>query len=431
MKKMLVRKEYFGNLIWSDKDKCYFIPINNEIDDEVVKIINNCPGKEDVLKELEEMGLRNGVRYIESNNSNSLSAPLECYFDYTNACNLRCSHCYNREYINFSTMDENEIEYVIKDLYNNGVMRLHLAGGEPTLFPEKLEKYMATAKKYGIVTSMSSNGTMVSDEIANIIEKNDVTSFTISIESADEKKNAKIRGNGILTKSIDGIKKIVEYRNRNKSNFNIAIKMSYDINTTEKDFKKMIKLSRKLKVDTLKLINPERCEYHERAYYSKNAEKYYDIQKIIRKLQEKNKSTLNITIVNSPVNNTCSNGLPNMNGCIGAKELVAINPDGNVTPCLMNKYNLGNIFADEGIKNIYSGDKIDTYSKLATDYDCTGCKYHSQCRGGCQVRKVVEYGKITSIDPLCPIKNNEETKEINKEPQKYKFFIKINVYHSL
>lgn len=431
MKNMLVRREYFGNLIWSDTDKCYFVPINKEIDEQVNKIINDGPGEAEVIKELEEMGLRNGVRYIESNNSNSLSAPLECYFDYTNACNLRCSHCYNREFINFATMDEDEIDYVIQDLYNNGVMRLHLAGGEPTLFPEKLERYMATAKKYGIVTSMSSNGTLVSDEIANIIEKNDVTSFTISVESADEKKNAKIRGNGILAKSIEGIRKIVEYRDRNKSKFYIAIKMSYDVHTTEKDFKKMIKLSKKLKVDTLKLINPERCEYHEKGYYSNHAKEYYSIQKIIRKLQEKNKSSLNITMVNSPVNNTCSNGLPNMKGCIGAQELIAINPDGNVTPCLMNKYDLGNIFKDEGIKNIYSGEKINTYNNSATDYNCEECIHHKQCRGGCQVRKVVEYGKITSIDPLCPLKNGEETKEINNEPQKYNFFIKINVYHSL
>ncbi len=327
-------------------------------------------------------------------------------------------------------MTEEQIEYVINDMYENGVMRLHLAGGEPTLFPKNLRKYMGTAKKYGIITSMSSNGTMITDEIGDILIDNDVTSFTVSIESADEDENAKIRGKGTLDKSIDGVRKIVQYRDKNNGKFSISIKMSYDVDTKVEDFEKMIKLAISLKVDVLKLINPERCIFHEKHYYSDVADKYYNIQEIIRGLKEKYKNQLNITMVNSPVNAYCSVGLPNMKGCIGGQELIAINPDGSVTPCLMNKYDLGNIFTDKSIKNVYAGDKIKEYKKLISDYDCKDCEYHSQCRGGCQVRKIVEYGKITSTDPLCPIKLNKDTKDIH-EKQKYKFFKKINVYHSL
>lgn len=427
---MVIRHEYFGNLIWSNREKSYFIPKNEKIDHEVDKILKEKDGQNDILEELKAMGMKDGVREIKTNNKH-LSAPLDYYFDYTNACNLKCAHCYNREYLNCDTMSEEQIEYVIKDMYDNGVMRLHLAGGEPTLFPEKLRKYMETAKKYGIVTSMSSNGTMVTDEIGDILMENDVISFTISLESANEEKNAKIRGKGSLERAKDGIRKIVEYRRRNDGKFNISIKMSYDVETTEEEFEEMIKLAIELKVDILKLINPERCEFHEKGYYSKVAEKYFNVQEIIQNLKEKYKNDIIITVVNSPVNLYCTTGLPNMTGCIGGQELIAINPDGNVTPCLMNKYDLGNIFENKSIKDIYSSDKILKYRELISDYDCKECDYHTQCRGGCQVRKIVEHGKITSIDPLCPIKNNRKTKEIEEEKQKYKNFKKINVYHSL
>ena len=229
---MVIRHEYFGNLIWSNREKSYFIPKNEKIDHEVDKILKEKDGQNDILEELKAMGMKDGVREIKTNNKH-LSAPLDYYFDYTNACNLKCAHCYNREYLNCDTMSEEQIEYVIKDMYDNGVMRLHLAGGEPTLFPEKLRKYMETAKKYGIVTSMSSNGTMVTDEIGDILMENDVISFTISLESANEEKNAKIRGKGSLERAKDGIRKIVEYRRRNDGKFNISIKMSYDVETTE------------------------------------------------------------------------------------------------------------------------------------------------------------------------------------------------------
>ena len=195
---MIVRREYFGNLIWSDNDKGYFIPINKNIDNKVSRILENNDGEFEIIDELNKMGMENGVKELKSTNKDGLSAPLEYYFDYTNACNLKCTHCYNREYLNCDTMTEEQIEYVINDMYKNGVMRLHLAGGEPTLFPEKLEKYMSVAKKYGIVTSMSSNGTLISEEIGKIVLRNNVTSFTISIESAIEEKNAKIRGKDVL-----------------------------------------------------------------------------------------------------------------------------------------------------------------------------------------------------------------------------------------
>ena len=49
----------------------------------------------------------------------------------------------------------------------------------------------------------------------------------------------------------------------------------------------------------------------------------------------------------------------------------------------------------------------------------------------CQVRKIVEYGNIENIDPLCPIKYGCKTEEVNEEKQKYKYFKKITLYHSL
>ena len=222
---MFVRRERFGNLIWSDKDKAYFIANNKGIDKQVDRIIQGIKKDLDVLEELKKMGLRENekVREIYSDNVN-ISAPLEYYFDFTDACNLHCEHCYNRERLNSNTMEEDQIEYIIKDMYKNGIMRLHLAGGEPTLFPDRLEKYMKEAKKYGIITSMSSNGTRITDEIGKILIDNDVTSFTVSIESANEKKNAEIRGKNVLVKAIDGIRKIIEYRSKNNGNFMVAIK---------------------------------------------------------------------------------------------------------------------------------------------------------------------------------------------------------------
>jgi len=55
------------------------------------------------------------------------------------------------------------------------------------------------------------------------------------------------------------------------------------------------------------------------------AKQYYEKFEIINKLKNKYKDEILITTVNSPINYCTTVGLPNMKGCIGAQELVAIN----------------------------------------------------------------------------------------------------------
>lgn len=430
MEDAIIRYEANDIIIWSKKKKAYFCSKVTEDNIEIDKVLKGNITSGIIYDELKEIGaISDNKKIIKSDSENRLMSPLEYYFDFTNVCNLKCSHCYNRENMNTKTMTPEQIEKIIVDMYNSGVMRLHLAGGEPTLFPKELDTYLATAKRYGIITSMASNGVSITDKICEILDRNDLMSITISIESANEEENSKIRGKGSLKKSIEGIKKLSEYRRKHNSKYAIGIKVSYDVDIDDKEFEDLIRLSKELKIDILKFANPERCIFHEQGYYSKKAQKYYKNMEAVRKLREKYKDEIFITQITSPVNNCADIGLPNMEGCIGAQELIAINCKGEVTPCLMNDTYLGNIFEVDSIRDLYKSEAMDDYYKKISSYDCKTCQYHKKCRGGCQVRKIVEYGKIEKNDPICPIKNNikiniKETKDDSK-------LMKIMVLHSL
>ena len=430
MENAIIRYEAKDIIIWSSKEKAYFCAKTPEDNKEIYNVLSGKITSGKIYDELMEIDAINGERKeIKSDSKQRLMAPLEYYFDFTNVCNLKCSHCYNRNNMNTKTMTQEQIERIIADMYNSGVMRLHLAGGEPTLFPKELNTYLATAKKYGIVTSMASNGTLITDEICEILDKNNIMSITISIESATEKENEKIRGKGSLEKSIEGIKKLSEYREKHGSKYAIGIKVSYDVNIDLNEFEELIQLSKRLKIDILKFANPERCVFHEQGYYSKNAKKYYKNMEIIKQLKEKYKNEIYITQISSPVNNCTDIGLPSMDGCIGAQELIAINCKGEITPCLMNSTYLENIFELGSIRDLYKSETINNYYKKISDYNCKACQYHKKCRGGCQVRKIVEYKKIEKNDPICPVKNNikinlEDTNDNSR-------LMKINVLHSL
>ena len=429
MEDVLIRYEKDNIIIWSNKKRAYFTAKSKADNNEIDKVLKGEITEGKIYDELNNIGAVKGKkRVLYSTVDNNLMAPLEYYFDFTNLCNLQCTHCYNRENMNTNTLTQEQIIEVIDDMYSSGVMRLHLAGGEPTLFPKELDVYMATAKKYGILTSMASNGVAITDEICEILTRNDVMSITISIESSKEDENAKIRGKGSLKKALDGIKKLSEYKRKYNSKYFIGIKVSYDVDIDECEFEGLIKLAKEYDVDILKFANPERCIFHEKGYYSKKAEKYYKNMLKIRTLKEKYDKDLTITQIASPANGCLDLGIPEFRGCIGAQELIAINCKGEISPCLMNMTPLGNIFEYGSIQKLYGSKLIKDYYKKIKDYDCVDCQYHSKCRGGCQVRKIVEYGEIKNIDPLCPVKNNQRMLETKKDGDR---LMKICVLHSL
>lgn len=358
-----------------------------------------------------------------------LSVPLEYYFDFTSKCNLKCLHCYNKNNISSITMPNNEIKRIIKDMYNCGIMRIHLAGGEPTCEIDGLNTYMSTAREYGIVSSMSSNGVSLSDDVLDIMLNNDLFSITISLEGANEKDNSKIRGIGNFEKSIMTIRKLVKLKKELNKKTVICVKMSYYTDISKEKLEEMVLLGIRLGVDVVKFANPERCIFHEKGFYGKVYDDYYKVINYVRELKEKYAGSIYISEVANPINNCGTVGIPNMRGCIGAQELIAINPDGRISPCLMNQINLGNIYDYESIKDFFANNEnLKTYLETITNYDCKDCNIHSSCRGGCQVRKYVEYGSIRNTDPLCPVKKGKELMQNENEDKKLR---KVKVLHSL
>ncbi len=434
---LTIRYEKIGILIYSDKMKNYYFSENEEVIRNCKKIFNKLKNNEiidteDALsQELINLGCLDGIREIKPN-TDYLSAPLEYYFDFTSICNLKCTHCYNKEHICNDTISNGKIEEIIKDMYDNGIMRIHLAGGEPTCVPSGLHTYMSTAKKYGIISSMSSNGVNISNEVIDIMFNNKLFSITISLEGADEETNSKIRGKGNFEKSLITVRKLVKRKNELNSDTIICLKMSYDTFTKKEDLERMIILGIKLGVDVIKFSNPERCVFHEKSFYSSVYENYYKVNSYIMELKEKYKNErIFITNLANPINGCENIGLPNMKGCIGGQELLSINPDGRISPCLMNQISLGNIYDYKNIQDFWNNsEKLKKYRKMITNYECVDCQYHNQCRGGCQVRKYVEYGKIQGLDPLCPVK--KDVKIIKEQTtSKVKKLIKINILHSL
>src|SRR5665647_2996051 len=124
-----------------------------------------------------------------------LNRPLVVW-NMTNRCNLRCKHCYieaeDHNYENELSTDE--AKTFIADLAEMKVPVLLFSGGEPLLRQDIFELGALAAEK-GLRPVISSNGTLIDDEMAKKIKAAGFQYVGISIDGApdthDEFRNKK------------------------------------------------------------------------------------------------------------------------------------------------------------------------------------------------------------------------------------------------
>jgi len=125
-------------------------------------------------------------------------------FDITNDCNLRCKHCYHFRFDKNPKHDEisvNQWRNKFKELRKQGVRRILLIGGEPTLRMDIIEE----ASKHFKYIDICSNGTIKIDERLKKLK------IFISIDGTKE-HNDSIRGAGTFDKVLQnyrGDKRVV------------------------------------------------------------------------------------------------------------------------------------------------------------------------------------------------------------------------------
>jgi len=125
----------------------------------------------------------------------------------TRACNLKCIHCYNDS---GPAPAENELstteaKNVLKDLTQFGVPVVLFSGGEP-LMRKDIFELLRFAGELGLRTVLSTNGTLITADIAKKIKQYHVSYVGISLDGIGQ-INDKFRGvPGAFDKAVEGIR---------------------------------------------------------------------------------------------------------------------------------------------------------------------------------------------------------------------------------
>ena len=152
----------------------------------------------------------------------------------TRTCNLKCRHCYMssdaKKYQNELTTAE--AKQFIDDLADFNVPVLLFSGGEPLIRPDFFELADYAAKK-GVRPTLSTNGTLITPEVARKIKDIGVGYVGISLDGLRE-ANDKFRGKaGAFEAAMNGIKNCVAVDQRVGLRFTIN---HHNIQEVEKIF---------------------------------------------------------------------------------------------------------------------------------------------------------------------------------------------------
>ena len=144
-------------------------------------------------------------------------------FEITDKCNLNCEMCWSTNW-KHEDMEMTTIKKIIEDFSRhekNGIVVL--TSREP-LLSKNFESTLDLCTKLGLDIKILTNGTLLNDHFCNIITSYNVSFVGISLHGNREKHDSIVNVKGAFQKTIDGIKKLNFYKQKNnKENLEIRI----------------------------------------------------------------------------------------------------------------------------------------------------------------------------------------------------------------
>ncbi len=128
-------------------------------------------------------------------------------------CNLSCVFCDRPAPC--EPMGRDAFDKILDDLIGHGVKKIHFSGGEILVHPEILP-ILESASSRGVQVNCTSNGTLLTKEIARALTEIGVHSMSISLDSSKASLHDRLRGKkGAFKSTVRGLEHLIRYRKKN------------------------------------------------------------------------------------------------------------------------------------------------------------------------------------------------------------------------
>jgi len=346
------------------------------------------------------------------------------FWNVTDRCNLSCTHCYSSSGPGRTTEGElstPEAFSVIDDLADMGVPLILFTGGEP-LLREDLFDLARHARNRGLKMALSTNGTLITPEIARRIKESGIEYAGISLDGATAATHDRFRNHaGAFDRTVAAFAACRDAGLRCGARVTL---------TTENyaELEALIDLSLRVGASRFCLYwlvpSGRGCESYARLQLDHN-EVVHALSLLYRKAQEIDPSEMEFLTVDAPQD--CVHLLASMEkdrsvdlpdarellaslkgGCSAATRVANIDAEGNVWPCQFARspdFFVGNVL-NRPFSDLWAGADNPALALFrrkdaAFSGRCGACGYRELCGGGCRVRAHAAGGDFFSEDPFC------------------------------
>lgn len=297
--------------------------------------------------------------------------PLSGTMDLTHQCNLRCVHCYlgdriARKVDSVRELNTDEWFRIIDEFTEAGCLFLLLSGGEPLLRKDFKEIYRRL-KTNGLLVTVFTNGTTMTDDILDLFIDLPPHSVEISLYGATEETYEKITGSrSALRRCINGIEALV------KNGIHLSLKtILMTLNSREfsaiKDIAKDYRVNFRFDAAIFPCFDGDKSPLDLRVSPQEAIDKEFSDQEVSRQWKDYYEKRKDLAF--SDYLYLCGTGVTNF----------YIDPYGRLQPCVLvndPKYDILNGSFLEGWRNVIPGVQE---KKAGKDYGCNQCKNMVLC----------------------------------------------------
>lgn len=342
------------------------------------------------------------------------SAPLRpiVSWNITKRCNLRCLHCY----IDAGEAEANELTTkealdVVDQMAEVGVPLILFTGGEPLVRHDFFE-IAQYARDRGIKLVLSTNGTLITPEVAKRLKEVGVVYVGVSLDSISAEFHDRFRGvQGSFAAALAGIKNAIEAGLDVGLRFVVTAKNIHEVGEYV-DFAASLGVRR---ITFYHLSAAGRAQkLSEDWWYTPEQYKRFIETLIAKARQYAGKLEIETTL--APYDGiyialTVGHGdtkylefVESTGGC--GRKIVSIYPNGDVYPCqFIDFYKLGNV-REKRLRDILRPEVLEPFvntDRYLRGPKCSTCRFKRYCKGGDRARAYYLTGDIFGDDPLCPI----------------------------
>lgn len=315
---------------------------------------------------------------------------FEVAFLITERCNLRCKHCalpFDKKVRHPDLPTHKVFEILDKLTENCPKEEVMITGGEPLLRKDIKEilRYAANVMKGKTKLQLQTNAVLLDKNMSRLINET-VDRVHISMDGADEESCSKIRGPGVFSKIIEGIRNL---KGTGFSDISTSFIMTKENVSSVDDY---VKLNKQLGIQHIlrTLVPIGRGKTHWEELGLEENQDLGEKSKASKKYKEYSRGELK---------RGARNALRPKNGCGAGLRVLAVFPDGSIYPCpsfYEPKFRLGNIFENGLLRDrikVWQGEgRLDAYD-VDRRAPCKDCSVRYFC-DMCPAENLGKYGSL-------------------------------------